>query len=80
MPAYSIAFIIVMLILGFLIGGVLSSLIERIFGFSFFSYKLFDIIIDDFYVIHNIHVMVTLGAFVGLVTTGFVLYRKIRRS
>ena len=80
MPAYSIAFIIVMLILGFLIGGVLSSLIERIFGFSFFSYKLFDIIIDDFYVIHNIHVMVTLGAFFGLVATGFALYRKLRRS
>ena len=78
MPLHSISFVLVFVFLGFLVGGVGASLTQQVFGFSFLSYKLFDIIIDDFYIIHKLHVYVTTGSLLGFALTGGYLYRKFK--
>ncbi|MDH5655467.1 MAG: hypothetical protein OEZ34_06135 [Spirochaetia bacterium] len=79
MDRYSISFIFVVLILGFMIGTVSGSLLDQIFGLSVLNQSLFGEsyqLINNFYLIKRLDVKLTPAGLIGLGISIWLLYKK----
>lgn len=79
MDRTSISFVILILILGMLIGSVGGSLIQQVFGYEFLNRALPErplVLIENFYLVHRLELVLTPGALLGLVISGIYLYKK----
>ncbi|MCB1326149.1 MAG: hypothetical protein KDK35_13010 [Leptospiraceae bacterium] len=80
---YSIGFVLIVLVLGLLIGAVLGSLIEQVFGLTWLNVELFGeplLLADDFYIVKRLEVQLTPGALLGLLASGYYLYRRVKKG
>ncbi len=76
---HSISFIILMLLLGFLLGAVMGSLIETIFGLSFLNRNILPNggwEIKDFYVIRKLNLQITPASILGVIISIYFLYKQ----
>ncbi len=78
MGKYSISFIILVVILGVFIATVLGSLLSQVFGLDFLNYSIFGRglkVAEDFYILKTLELRITPAGLLGLVLTGWLLYR-----
>ena len=73
---HSISFVLIVLLGGLLIGAVLGSLLNQIFGLRFLNQDLFQIEISEFYVIKQFALVPTVASLLGLFAAGWFLFRK----
>lgn len=78
MDKYSIGFVVLVLFFGLMIGSVLGSLLNQVFGFTWFDIALVPenwALIKDFYLIRRLELQITPGTIVGFFVVAWYLYR-----
>ncbi len=76
---FSISFVILALILGMFVGAAAGSLAYQVFGLEFLNRTLMSKpwrIAEDFYLIKVLEIQVSPAALIGLVLTGYLLYKR----
>jgi hypothetical protein len=79
MKKLSVSFVVLMLLLGTWGGAIAGSLLSRVFGLDFLVVELLPgrgIQVRDFYILKNLELQLNPAALIGLVVTGWLLYRK----
>ncbi len=79
MKKLSVSFAVLMLLLGTFGGAIAGSLLSRVFGLDFLVLELLPgrgIQVKDFYILKNLELQLTPAALIGLIGTGWLLYRK----
>ncbi|MCS7205042.1 MAG: hypothetical protein NZ853_05045 [Leptospiraceae bacterium] len=78
MKKHSISFIVVVVLLSGLIGAVMGSLLETVFGLKFLNYPLIPkpgIQIKDFYIIEELTIQLTPATIMGILLGVYLLYK-----
>ncbi|MBI3394827.1 MAG: hypothetical protein HY042_03230 [Spirochaetia bacterium] len=73
-----ISFVIIALFLGMFVGAVAGSLAYQVFGLELLNKPLGSTwrVAEDFYLIKRLEVQITPGSVLGLLITGWLIYRR----
>lgn len=78
MKGHSVSFVVLVLLLGGLLGSVMGSLLETIFGLQFLNKEILPgkgIVIQNFYIIKELHIQITIATILGVAIALYVLFK-----